>query len=518
MIKVKSSLKYGGYYLDKVCHPNNTVKRALTSLLRLKMPVKIIVKRIDAVDRLKIPTYLCHLCKQKNFLEGTWLNKNAYGKGRDSIHVKASLEGTWLNKNAYGKGRDSIYAKASALMECIERSSCFYFLKNLKSFKEIDYEHLNVEKISISKMLKAIPKIYGYCKNDKFLLSILKKTPFTWRRVYSLSEKRSFFFPHEWFMATSTGYAAGNTLEEAILQGLCEVIERYTITKLTMTKQDIPSIDIRTINDSVARRLISKFYLAGIKLFIKDFTMGLGIPTVCVLAHDPKGPKSVRIFCAAGTSLNRDVALIRALTEVAQHRAAHLASDSKKYPGQTGEFPLYVNLKEAGALARHEKCIPFSKLPTHCNKDFKEEIDFTLRKLKKIGAEGVVTDVTHPILRMPVVIVNIIGMITRSDMQHPYLKISNQFAEIGDHKEALKILERFFELYPTKKNEKDIVLAIGLLYIKLKRFDKAKKMFRRLISLSQVDNKGILKCKQFEERKFLLDAYKGLRKCGVKWI
>jgi ribosomal protein S12 methylthiotransferase accessory factor len=81
--------------------------------------------------------------------------------------------------------------------------------------------------------------------------------------------------------------------------------------------------------------LINKFLDAGIELYIKDFTLGLNIPTVSVLAYDSNPPtNTVRIYNAAGAHLNRDFALIRALTELAQHRAQIIYKENKhKKPG-----------------------------------------------------------------------------------------------------------------------------------------------------------------------------------------
>ena len=98
-------------------------------------------------------------------------------------------------------------------------------------------------------------------------------------------------------------------------------------------------IDIKSIDNIDAKSIISKFNRAGIRLFIKDFSNRFEIPIIGILAYDSKGGKCVKIYCAAGTSLNKDIALIRALAEIAQHRCQTLF---KKHNFTKTQVSLYI--------------------------------------------------------------------------------------------------------------------------------------------------------------------------------
>ncbi len=115
------------------------------------------------------------------------------------------------------------------------------------------------------------------------------------------------------------GSSAGNCNEEAILQGICEVAERHVSALVSERKIEVPLVDVSKVNDPLAQELLNKYKNAGIELYINDFSLDTGIPTIGVIAYDPVTfPKLSEIVWTAGITTSPEKSLIRALTEVAQ--------------------------------------------------------------------------------------------------------------------------------------------------------------------------------------------------------
>jgi len=474
-IKIEDLLKSSRDYKDKLFDPQKTIKISMAALARLKPPFSLRFKRIDYLDRLGIPVYHCKIDE---------ITKRSYPKDWIFTH------------KSYGKGKYLIQSRASALMELLERFSCYSFLRDERNFLIIPSNRIK-DKAASENLRLSLPKKF---RRDSLLWSELDAAPLKWVKSFSLTRNKDTLFPIDWFCRTTTGFAAGNCVEEAILQGLCECIERHVILTFIERRLNAPSININSIYDAEAKKIISKLTRAGVKLFIKDFSFGFGIPSVGILAYDSKGPEPVRIYCAAGTSLNRDIAMIRALTEVAQHRAQSLFE--KAALSNTFGFPEYKSLKEAKKFTDTKKTISFSELPTYSNANFRIEVETAVKKMKDMGFEVIVTDTTHPVLRIPAVIIAVPGMEIPNLFDDPYLQLKEYYSSINNYSKASDILKIYFRSCPSKKNDKDLLFNLGFQYEKLKKFNNAVKAYKRIISLS---NK--------RDRYTLIDTYQALLRC-----
>ena len=105
----------------------------------------------------------------------------------------------------------------------------------------------------------------------------------------NLTRGEAVYLPIHWFYLIEeyNGPAAGNCLEEAILQGLGEVVERHVGSVISHDRLPTPVIDPDSVTDPAARELLEKFQKNGIVLHLRDFSMDTGIPTVAALAYDP---------------------------------------------------------------------------------------------------------------------------------------------------------------------------------------------------------------------------------------
>lgn len=115
--------------------------------------------------------------------------------------------------------------------------------------------------------------------------------------------------------ADSNGAAAGSTLEEAILYGLLELIERDQVAVWWYNGLTAPGINLDSLEEDWLRDARAHVAATGQELWALDLTADLGVPVVVAILTVPsKG--AITIGCGAHLDLAR--ATIRAVTEVFQ--------------------------------------------------------------------------------------------------------------------------------------------------------------------------------------------------------
>jgi ribosomal protein S12 methylthiotransferase accessory factor len=212
---------------------------------------------------------------------------------------------------------------------------------------------------------------------------------------------KAVLIPVDWFYLINefNGPAAGNALEEAILHGICEVVERHVSSIISREEPITPSIDLASVRDEAARMLIGKYAAHGIQLIVKDFSLDTGIPTVAALAWDPGTfPERSEIIYTAGTTPSPEKALVRALTEVAQ-----LAGDFQNRTSYRPTLPKYGSLGEAAYLTSAAPVVPIESLPDLSHSNLRMEVQSCVDALSRLGLEVLIIDVTHPALCLPAV-------------------------------------------------------------------------------------------------------------------
>src|SRR5205823_11060828 len=91
------------------------------------------------------------------------------------------------------------------------------------------------------------------------------------------------------FRATSNGLASGNTLAEAVLHGLCEVVERDGIGRNERAWADPRRcLAPETVTSRPARAVLRRFARAGLKVRVVELSGPTGLPCfeACVSGPD----------------------------------------------------------------------------------------------------------------------------------------------------------------------------------------------------------------------------------------
>ena len=218
------------------------------------------------------------------------------------------------------------------------------------------------------------------------------------------------------FIATSNGLASGNHLLEAISHAICETVERDAATLHSVrAPRDAASrrIDPKTVDDPGCLEALDRLDRAGMAVAVWDITSDVGIPAfICRIAERGQ-PPAVSAYDAEGMGCHpdRNVALLRALTEAAQSRLGYISGARDDPSGWehaygTDEAPPGPVADLAGEAARD-----FTAVPTFDGDSFDADVAWELAALRSAGiSEVVAVDLTHEDFGIPVVRVIVPGL------------------------------------------------------------------------------------------------------------
>ncbi len=355
---------------DKILPPDETVMQFKSKLKKLNLNLLEQTVRIDN-GRLDIPIYFS-IC------------------GSDA----ASVIGT---KKQMGKGATPAQSEASAVMELAERFSFFSFTKNPQNFFLEKYCNIDEKAIPFDMIAQSV-------HDDSQDLDISKKIfegiPLKWTKAYNLTQKKELLIPFNWFFMINefNGPSAGNCVEEAIIQGICEIVERHVSSIISHRELRVPGILPDSATDPKVVEMIGKYRQNGIQLFVSDFTLEMGIPSVGVLACDPSTfPQRSEIVWTAGTTPDPQKAFSRALTEVAQLAGDFNSSSNYVASG----LPKFLGIEEAEYITHPDTKIQIQDLPDISDENMKIEIENALAALAGKGMELLLVNTMHHLLAIP---------------------------------------------------------------------------------------------------------------------
>lgn len=221
-----------------------------------------------------------------------------------------------------GKGATKIQAKASAMMEGFERYS--------SEKQDIDDERIikeTYQKIENPIELNSLnlPKI-DY-DNDE--IEWIASTEINTGKKYHVPTN-SVFHPYinsssiRLFRSNTNGLASGNVLEEAVLHGIFEVVERDAWSIFELTKLNNKEIELNGFKNHLIDDMLKKFENLNIEIKLMDLTADVNIPTIAASSDDKLLKDPALLTLGIGTHLNPEIAVIRALTEVAQSRVTQI--------------------------------------------------------------------------------------------------------------------------------------------------------------------------------------------------
>ncbi len=341
-----------------------------------------------------------------------------------------------------GKGMTHQHAKASALMESIERYCSLPSSNHDRVYIRGTVQELTKSYDLIHPDDIIEPLNFQYQENmvmdflqgfdllaDK---DILIPAPLVLFRYSPFAPAVNPFAFHH-----TNGLASGNVLEEAVCHALCEVIERDAASISEIRARAIPFHILKTIENKLRQRgyvlssipantfmddytiyrdvellgvqlegvqkLTSKFHDSDLPLLIKDITSDIGIPTFAASSIEWISHDYGYLAEGHGTHPDARIALLRAITEVSQTRAANIQGardDLRKI--RYGENN--TDDKRAWQFISSDEKIGYNKITSFNNEDILDDIKLVLQNLKDVGIKtAAIVDLTNPSLGIPVV-------------------------------------------------------------------------------------------------------------------
>jgi ribosomal protein S12 methylthiotransferase accessory factor len=315
-----------------------------------------------------------------------------------------------------GKAVTDVGAKVSAVMESVEL------------WHAEDLSRVPGTVLSLREMRFANPVAESVLpwRPDSRRLDAL---PIPWVRAEPLRGDRTGWLPRDmveldftvpdgwramWFHRTSNGLASGNCREEAVLHGLCEVMERHALFLDYKMPEDHPerlpggrrALDPDDLGGELAE-LVARVRAAGFRLALYDLTWSAGVP---VMMADVCAPDLPNVWRGSGCHPAPEVALSRALTEAAQARLTYIAGARDDLEEMGAGVPpgrMFESFEEPEPVAR---LADRESLAGVAGVAVEEDLERVVGRLGEAGYEGYVVDLTREELGVPVVRVVVPGL------------------------------------------------------------------------------------------------------------
>ena len=397
----KSLMTSGGY---RTVLPRQTLARFRKHV----SPLTGVVSRLERIE--------ADLPLNTNYLA----THNFSARAETVDELRAGLSG-----GSFGKGSTAEQGEASALMEAIERYSGVFQGDEIRMTRRFN-DFPSGDAIAPNKVLLFSDAQYRRSQMatiasnaSKMPVQFDRSAEIEWSPVWSLRDKRFKYLPTSLlyffyrgpaaYPADSNGCAAGNTLEEAIVQGFLELVERdaYAIWWYNCVQR--AEVDLGEFDDSYIHELKSQFAETGRRLWVLDVTSDFGIPSFVAVTHWMDNGRE-NIEFGSGAHFDMRIALLRALTELNQFLSIGLAGGRKAVKSD-------IDGAAALRLRDHPFLTPTHKPPVKPDSgakfgrlDTREQVTRCVQIAKQKGLDFLVLDQTRPDIGVPVVRVIVPGM------------------------------------------------------------------------------------------------------------
>lgn len=335
----------------------------------------------------------------------------------------------WLNHHIrggnVGKGKTWSQAKAGALCEAIERYSCTFQGEEpyiITSLKELGDEgvHPNACMNYSVKQYQNREQTNKECRQLHFMVPMPfdESLNMAWTPVYSLTGHKFKYFPscfcytqypsendRQIFCHPDTnGGAAGNSLEEAILQGFLEVVERDSVAIWWYNMLKKPAVDLSSFNSPYFYQLIDYYRSLHRGLHVLDIATDLRIPSFAAISYrlEDKKPDIVLGF---GAHVDAKIAVERALLEINQILPIVNIPGEKRVTGKyRTEDKNFLDWLHNATMENQPYLtpmddVPLKKAPDYpvlCRPNIYDSVMFCIDTAANHGLETFVLDMTRP--------------------------------------------------------------------------------------------------------------------------
>lgn len=351
------------------------------------------------------------------------------GKGNDLDSWRQALR-----HQSAGKGKTDLQAKVSCLGEAIERYSGIYTGDEIKVRGK--YSQMGESAIHPYACIHYSESQYRSRDewNQQHHLIQWVPDPFDeereidWTPVWSLTHQIFKYLPtaycyygypipedHYFCWPDTNGNAAGNTKEEAILQGFMELVERDAVALWWYNRVQRPIVQLESFNEPYLQALEMYYKTLSREFWVLDITSDLNVPTFAAISRRiNKQPED--ILFGFGAHFDPKVALLRAVTEMNQmlFLSNRVNSEGKVTPSRKDvqTWCETATLENQPYLAPDTNAAPkvYGDYTQNWSDDLREDVNNCVEIAAQYSLETLVLNQTRPDIGMSVVKVIVPGL------------------------------------------------------------------------------------------------------------
>lgn len=316
-----------------------------------------------------------------------------------------------------GKGRTAAQSRTGALCEAIERRSVVFqgneprvrarwsdlaqravHPHDLLQFSETQYQRREEINRRLRDPRRAVPIPFD------------ERVPIDWTPVFSLTTGVHRYVPtaycyldvpgEQFCSLNPNGHAAGNCLEEAILQGFFELVERDAVGIWWYNRIRRPAVDLASFEQPYFLALLGHYRDMGFELWVLDITNDLELPAFAAVAHHAGADR----WCIGfGSHTEARLGVQRALTELNQifepAGDARAPWGEEALPDASFLFP-----DDSQSRRRRGDYLEIRR------DDLRDDVRACVERVARLGMETLVLDQTRPDIGLCVVKVIVPGL------------------------------------------------------------------------------------------------------------
>ncbi|WP_248843248.1 TOMM precursor leader peptide-binding protein [Streptomyces virginiae] len=360
---------------------------------------------------------------------------HTYTSGSNHSCTVGTLHGLQSNLRSLngGKGSTELQAKASALAEFLERH-CSTFQGDerriSRTWSEISSRAVHPDVLTQYSLRQYAHRQEWNATRPSYQsigVPFDESKPTDWSPVWSLTEQRHKYLPSSslffnypdhgsdepYISANSNGNAAGASIEDAIVQGGFELIERDSIAQWWYNRLRVPGIDLGSFNDPWIKQFQENYAGLEREVWALDLTCDLGIPTFVALSRRVN-MKHEKIIMGFGAHFNAHTALLRALSEMNRFLPAAINSDVNSPAGDSDRHRWLQTARlqdHTYLVPNHTEQLTDAQTYTDLSSgDLLVDVLHLKSLIEDQGMEMLVLNLTRPDIRLPVVKVIVPGM------------------------------------------------------------------------------------------------------------
>ncbi|WP_328617964.1 TOMM precursor leader peptide-binding protein [Amycolatopsis sp. NBC_00355] len=349
---------------------------------------------------------------------------NAYRSGMNVARGVTGMAGmqAGLRSENGGKGVTPIDAEVGALCEAAERFSGNYQGDELRI--RASFDDLGAKAVHPNDCMLFAERQYRERAGWNAAHGLFQHIPerfdpaaeIDWTPVWSLSGQRR-LLPTGYLYygvpsacgvrglhADSNGAAAGSSLEDAVLQGTLEIVERDAVALWWYNRTPVAGVDLASFGDGWLEEMTGHYAGLGRELWVLDVTSDLGIPVFVAVSRRTYGPHE-HIMFGFGAHLDPRIAVRRAVTELNQMIPDVLAQQHDVDDPDAARWLEYATVANQPYLrpAAGTRTRTLADYPFLHRADVRDDVAALARTLAAAGSDLLVLNQTRPDVGLPVV-------------------------------------------------------------------------------------------------------------------